>query len=211
MVRLSTIYTKTGDDGSTGLGDGSRVNKTDPRVEAYGTVDEANAAIGVCVIHAELRSAPAPSHAPDPTAHAIAMLLKSIQNDLFDVGADLCCPIAKDEVPGSRLRITEAQTKRLEYEIDLYNDRLRPLDSFVLPGGSSLAAHLHVARTVTRRAERCTVALLNDQWELTSAEAVRYLNRLSDLLFVLSRVANANGAEDVKWVPGAHRASNHST
>lgn len=202
MVRLSKIYTKTGDDGTTGLGDGSRVAKTDPRVEAYGTVDEANAAIGVCVVEAErvgMQDAGG-AHAP-----GIAKLLKGIQNDLFDVGADLCCPIDGEEKPGSRLRVTAAQTARLERAIDEHNERLKPLDSFILPGGTALSAALHVARTVVRRAERCTVALLATEKKRTNPETVLYLNRLSDLLFVLGRVANDDGRKDVKWVPGSGR------
>ena len=199
MVRLSKIYTKTGDDGSTGLGDGTRVPKTDLRVEAYGTVDEANAALGPCVIAAL-------AHA-GPHAQAIASVLTGVQNDLFDVGADLCCPVTPDEAPGSRLRVTPAQTLRLEHAIDEHNERLKPLDSFVLPGGTPLSAALHVARTVVRRAERRTVELLSLHPETTSPETVRYLNRLSDLLFVLGRVANDDGAGDVKWIPGANRAN----
>ncbi len=193
MVKLNRIYTKTGDDGTTGLGDGRRVLKTDQRVAAYGTVDEANASLGVAVVHvgdAKLKD-----------------LLKRIQNDLFDVGADLCCPIGADEVPGKRLRVVEAQTVRLERAIDEQNALLKPLDSFILPGGSVLAAALHVARTVTRRAERETVALMMAEPGETNVQTVHYLNRLSDLLFVLARVANQNGAADVKWVPGGGRAN----
>lgn len=197
MVRLSTIYTKTGDDGTTGLGNGVRTSKSDPRVEAYGSVDEANAAVGMCVIEARRDAGP---HSP-----ALADLLCSIQNDLFDVGADLCCPIGKDEAPGSRLRITAAQVERLERAIDHHNARLKPLDSFVLPGGTPLAAALHLARTISRRAERCTVLLMTPGTAETSIETVRYLNRLSDLLFVLARVANDDGRGDVKWIPGASR------
>ena len=197
MVRLSQIYTKTGDDGTTGLGDGSRVNKYDVRVEAYGTVDEANACIGVCVIEAE--------RAGGETGAKIANLLRGVQNDLFDVGADLCCPVEAGEVEGGRLRVTSAQTLRIEKAIDEYNARLAALNSFVLPGGTALAASLHVARTVTRRAERRIVELCARHVESTNGETVRYVNRLSDLLFVLSRVANGDGAKDVKWVPGAQR------
>jgi cob(I)alamin adenosyltransferase len=197
MVKLNRIYTKTGDDGTTGLGDGSRVPKTNPRVEAYGTVDEANALIGVAV----LQAGPMPVHAK------IGELLRSVQHDLFDVGADLCVPIRPDEAASKapRLRVTPEQTARLERAIDEYNARLKPLTSFVLPGGSALAAALHVARTGVRRAERCTVALFTAEPAATSEEAVRYLNRLSDLLFVLARVANEDGAADVLWVPGANR------
>ena len=134
---------------------------------------------------------------------AIADLLRSVQNDLFDVGADLCCPIQKTEHPGGRLRVTDPQTLRLERAIDEHNARLKPLTSFILPGGSALAASLHAARTVVRRAERCVVALSTREGPLVNPETVRYLNRLSDLLFVLGRVANRDGAEDVLWVPGA--------
>ncbi len=200
MVRLTKIYTRTGDDGTTGLGDGSRVPKADPRVEAYGTVDEANAAIGLCVVEAERSPQVA-------QAGEIAALLRVIQNDLFDVGADLCCPIGPEEKPGERLRVLPAQTQRLERTIDRFNDRLKPLDSFVLPGGCPLSAALHLARTISRRAERMTVVLAVQTGEsATNSETVRYLNRLSDLLFVLSRVANDDGEKDVKWVPGASRA-----
>lgn len=199
MVRLSRIYTKTGDDGTTGLGDGSRVLKTSLRVEAYGTVDEANAAIGVAVLQAGAGA----------THRQIADLLRSIQHDMFDVGADLCTPITPDEKAGGggagRLRVTPGQTARLERAIDEFNARLKPLNSFVLPGGTPLAAALHVARTVARRAERCTVALQRAEGAGTNDEAVKYLNRLSDLLFVLARVANDDGAADVLWVPGANR------
>ncbi len=205
MVRLTKIYTKTGDDGTTGLGDGTRVGKADTRVEAYGTVDEANAAIGLCVVESE--------RSPQVTqAGEIAAILRSIQNDLFDVGADLCCPIGAGGAADKRLRVVATQTSRLEATIDRFNARLRPLDSFVLPGGSPLAAALHMARTVCRRAERLTVLLVNAEGSTepaagaTNPETVRYLNRLSDLLFVLSRVANDDGARDVKWVPGASRA-----
>ena len=203
MVKLTKIYTRTGDDGSTGLGDGERVPKTDIRVEAYGTVDEANAAVGLAIVQAEASVA---SNGPAASRHGeIGRLLKSIQHDLFDVGADLCCPVPADEKPGARLRITAAQTKRLEDAIDTHNDRLRPLNSFILPGGTPLSAALHLARTITRRAERATVALLAHRGETTNPETVKYLNRLSDLLFVLCRVANDDGAQDVLWVPGANR------
>ncbi|WP_193334441.1 cob(I)yrinic acid a,c-diamide adenosyltransferase [Devosia beringensis] len=191
MVKLNRIYTKTGDDGSTGLVRGPRRPKYDLRVEAYGTVDEANAAIGMARLH----SAAQPK---------IDNLLSRIQNDLFDVGSDLATPgtDAPDaEYPS--LRVRPIQTEALEKQIDQYNEALEPLSSFVLPGGSPLAAALHVARTVTRRAERITVELAAHEPD-TSPEAIRYLNRLSDLLFVLSRVANGNGSKDVLWVPGNH-------
>jgi cob(I)alamin adenosyltransferase len=198
MVKLNRIYTKTGDAGTTGLGDGKRVAKDDPRVEAYGSVDEANAAVGVVVTIA--------AQAQPGTATArVADLLRRIQHDLFDVGADLCVPIEKGEKPGDKLRITAEQTKHLEDAIDCYNHELKPLNSFVLPGGSPLAAAMHVARTVCRRAERCVVTLHAAQPERTNAESIKYLNRLSDLLFVLARVANDNGAGDVLWVPGQNR------
>lgn len=203
MVKLNRIYTRTGDDGTTGLGDGTRVAKVDVRVTAYGTVDEANAAIGQAVVAADAacRSEPAPRH-----AGSVAALLRSIQHDLFDVGADLCLPRGEREEEGARLRVSAAQTARLERAIDEHNERLAPLTSFVLPGGSPLAASLHVARTVVRRAERDVVALAAAQPGQTSPECVRYLNRLSDLLFVLARVANEDGARDVLWVPGANRS-----
>ena len=193
MVKLTKIYTKTGDRGETGLGSGARVAKTAPRVEAYGEVDEANAALGVAV--AVARRDP-----PDPE---LADLLETVQQDLFDVGADLCVPVEAGEE--GRLRVTSGQTARLEEAIDRHNAALGPLESFVLPGGSDLAAALHVARTVVRRAERRTVALMAAEPDATAPEPLRYLNRLSDLLFVLARVANDHGRGDVLWKPGANR------
>ncbi len=192
MVKLTKIYTRSGDDGSTGLGDGSRVSKASPRVEAYGTVDEANAAIGLAVV------------ACNASRAEIAAELRRIQNDLFDVGADLCTPVKKDE---KRLRVVGAQTDWLEARIDAWNGRLAPLTSFVLPGGSPGAAALHLARTIVRRAERLAVELLAAEPDATSAESIKYLNRLSDYLFVVSRVANDDGAGDVLWVPGASRGT----
>lgn len=189
MVKLNRIYTRTGDDGTTGLVRGPRRAKYDLRVEAYGTVDEANASIGVARIHTG-------------SMPKIDMLLGRIQNDLFDVGSDLATPGADEaDAPYPSLRIRPVQTLFLEKQIDHYNADLEPLKSFVLPAGTPLAAALHVARTVTRRAERITVELADAEPD-TSPEAVRYLNRLSDLLFVLARVANNNGAKDVLWVPG---------
>lgn len=191
MVKLNRIYTKTGDDGTTGLVRGPRRPKYDLRVEAYGTVDEANAVIGV----ARLNTGSMPK---------IDMMLGRIQNDLFDVGSDLATPGADDpaaEHPS--LRVRPVQTDYLEKQIDHFNGELTPLTSFVLPGGTMLSASLHVARTVTRRAERITVELAAVEPD-TNPEAIRYLNRLSDLLFVLARVANANGSRDVLWVPGNH-------
>lgn len=193
MVKLTKIYTRSGDDGRTMLGSGSRVPKTDPRVEAYGTVDEANAALGAAVLACE------------PGLPAIAALLREIQHDLFDVGADLCTPVVPGEAPDARLRVQADQTARLEELIDEHNAPLGPLTSFVLPGGSAPACALHVARTVCRRAERLVAGLLAAEPETTNAEALRYLNRLSDLLFVLARVANDGGRSDVLWQPGKSR------
>lgn len=191
MVKLTKIYTRTGDGGETGLGDGSRVAKTDPRVEAYGTVDEANAVIGVAVVACG-----------DETMRRLLVL---VQNDLFDVGADLCTPVKPGEHVGDALRVTGSQTERLEAEIDRVNAGLGTLTSFVLPGGTELAAHLHVARTVVRRAERRVIEFAESAEGAAAAEPIRYLNRLSDLLFVLARAAN--GGDDVLWVPGGSRDS----
>ncbi|MCW5720896.1 MAG: cob(I)yrinic acid a,c-diamide adenosyltransferase [Devosia sp.] len=189
MVKINKIYTRTGDDGTTGLVRGPRRAKHDLRIEAYGTVEEANAFIG----QARLSSAAMPK---------IDRVLSRIQNDLFDVGSDLATPGVDDpnaEYPSLRARAV--QTAWLEKQIDHFNAELSPLTSFILPGGTALSAALHMARTVTRRAERVVSALADIEPE-TNAEALRYLNRLSDLLFVLGRVANGNGAEDVLWVPG---------
>jgi cob(I)alamin adenosyltransferase len=186
MVYLSRIYTKTGDQGETSLGDGSRVPKNHPRVAAYGSVDELNAVFGLLL-------------AAEPAA-AEADLLRSIQNDLFDVGADLCRPQPAEELPQQRLRVQPEQSERLECAIDRLNAGLSPLSSFVLPGGRPAAAWCHLARTVCRRAERDVVALA--QVETINPQVVIYLNRLSDLLFVLARVYNHNGQDDVLWVPG---------
>jgi cob(I)alamin adenosyltransferase len=187
MVRLTRIYTRGGDKGETSLGDGTRVAKHSLRVEAFGTVDEANAAIGLARLHLD----------GDEDA-----MLARIQNDLFDLGADLCTPEDGRRAAGA-LRILAAQVARLEAEIDRMNAALKPLDSFILPGGTPAAAHLHQARTVTRRAERLVCALAAG--EPVNAEAVKYLNRLSDHLFVLGRRVNDNGAKDVLWQPGATR------
>jgi cob(I)alamin adenosyltransferase len=191
MVRLTRIYTRGGDKGDTSLGDGSRVPKQALRVEAYGTVDEANAAIGLARLHLVSGS--------DTEADA---MLARIQNDLFDLGADLCAPEDGRRAAGA-LRIVAAQVERLEHEIDAMNKDLRALDSFVLPGGTPAAANLHLARTVTRRAERLVCALAAE--EPVNPEAIKYLNRLSDHLFVMSRRLNGNGAGDVLWRPGATR------
>ncbi|MFG2036633.1 cob(I)yrinic acid a,c-diamide adenosyltransferase [Dactylosporangium sp. NPDC048998] len=185
-IHLTRIYTKTGDTGTTGLGDFSRVSKTDPRIVAYADVDEANAALGVALAMGALDE-------------RIAAVLLAVQNDLFDVGADLCNPIAENP-PHPPLRVTPEQVERLERWCDEFNESLPKLDSFILPGGTSGAALLHVARTVTRRAERSAWALWEVDAERTNEVALQYLNRLSDLLFILCRAANPGG--DVKWVPG---------
>jgi cob(I)alamin adenosyltransferase len=191
MIKLNRIYTRTGDTGTTSLVRGPRRPKYDLRVEAYGTVDEANASIGAARIHTG-------------SMPKIDMLLGRIQNDLFDVGSDLATPgLDEPDAQFPTLRVRPVQTEFLEKQIDHYNADLAPLTSFVLPAGTPLAAALHVARTVTRRAERITVELAAAEAD-TSPEAVRYLNRLSDLLFVLARVANNNGARDVLWIPGNH-------
>jgi cob(I)alamin adenosyltransferase len=187
MVQLTKIYTRGGDKGQTSLGDGTRVPKQSLRVEAYGTVDEANATLGLARLH---------------TSGDEDAMLGRIQNELFDLGADLCTPEDGRRAAGA-LRIVPAQVKRLETEIDRMNAELRPLTSFILPGGSAAAAHLHLARTVTRRAERLVSALAAE--EKINPEALKYLNRLSDHLFVLGRRLNGNGAADVLWQPGATR------
>lgn len=186
MVYLSRIYTKTGDQGETGLGDGSRVPKDHLRVAAYGSVDELNAVLGLLV-------------AQEPGGPETD-LLRSIQNDLFDVGADLCLPQGPDEPPGRHLRVRPEQAARLEKEIDRLNEALAPLTTFVLPGGRPAAAWCHLARTVCRRAERDVVSL--SRAEAINPQVIIYLNRLSDLLFVLARACNRNGRDDVLWVPG---------
>jgi len=190
MVVLNRIYTRTGDAGDTALGNGARVAKHSMRVTAYGTVDEANSTLGLARLHAE---------------GELDRLLALIQNDLFDLGADLCRPeMERDaEAPYPVLRMVEAQVDRLEREIDVMNARLQPLRSFILPGGSPLAAHLHLCRTITRRAERCVVELAT--MESVNDSAVKYLNRLSDWFFIAARIANDEGRADVLWVPGANR------
>ncbi len=186
MVKLNKIYTRTGDDGTSGLVDGSRRPKNDTRFEAIGDVDETNSTIGIARLHA---------------SGAIDECLKRIQHDLFDLGADLATPYGQGEDKG--LRITAKQVLRLENEIDSFNEAIPPLNSFVLPGGSALAAQLHLARTICRRAERMTFALAAQ--EKVNIEALHYINRLSDLLFVLARAANNNGASDVLWELGVNR------
>ena len=190
MVKLDKIYTRAGDKGTTRLSTGQKVEKWHPRVVAYGSVDETNAALGLAALHAK---------------GEIAAAIARIQNDLFDLGADLATPDTGKDLGWEPLRVTENQVKRLEAEIDAMNADIPPLDSFVLPGGTALAAHLHLARTISRRAERQVAELAAAEGEIVSAEALAYANRLSDWLFVASRAANGNGAGDVKWVPGAGR------
>ena len=192
MVVLNKIYTKTGDDGTTGLGSGERRKKYDLRVAAYGTVDEANACIGLARLHLS------------DNGDLDAALMR-IQNDLFDLGADLATPETGEKPEYEPLRITEGQVAAVEKEIDRFNKKLQPLRSFVLPGGSAASAHLHLARTVARRAERMIVELSEQPDEKVSGEAIRYMNRLSDFLFVAARVMNEGGKSDVLWVPGANR------
>jgi len=188
-IHLTKIYTKTGDDGTTALGDMSRVRKTDARLAAFADVDEANSTIGVALALGGL----------DDDIRAV---LGQVQNDLFDVGADLCTPVVSNP-EWAPLRVTDAYVDRLEQACDTFNARLAPLDSFILPGGSAGAALLHVARTVVRRAERLTWALVEAEPERTNRMPATYLNRLSDLLFILGRVANDDGRADVLWKPGA--------
>jgi cob(I)alamin adenosyltransferase len=193
MVKLNKIYTRTGDDGTTGLGSGARRLKSDLRVDAYGTVDEANACIGMARIHT------------GQTHPAIDAMLGRIQNDLFDLGADLAVPDEGKPMKYEPLRITAAQVERLEKDIDLINKDLQPLRSFVLNGGSPAAAALHLARTVARRGERLIVALAQNPAEHVNREGIKYINRVSDLLFVAARAVNDNGNADVLWVPGENR------
>lgn len=190
MVRLTRIYTRTGDDGTTGLADGSRRPKDDLRLECYGTIDELNSVMGSCVVHAR--------RAGDARGDELAALLEGLQHDLFDLGADLATPGT-----GEGLRITPAQVTAVETHIDRHNAQLRPLDSFVLPGGTELACSLHLARTICRRAERVVVELARH--EELNASVLPFINRLSDLLFVVSRVANDGGTGDVLWIPGRNR------
>jgi cob(I)alamin adenosyltransferase len=193
VVKLNKIYTRTGDDGTTGLGTGERRLKSDLRVDAYGTVDEANACIGMARIHTAA------------THRAIDAMLSRIQNDLFDLGADLAVPDDGKPLGYEPLRIAAVQTDRVERDIDLLNKDLQPLKSFVLNGGTPAAAALHLARTVARRAERVMVALAQDPDEHVNREAIRYINRVSDFLFVAARAVNDSGNADVLWVPGKNR------
>ena len=190
MVRLDKIYTRTGDKGQTSLSTGEMVAKWHPRVAAYGTVDELNAALGVAALEAD---------------GEMLSRLRRIQNDLFDLGADLATPDRGRVLEWTPLRIIAVQVTRLEEEIDAMNETIAPLDSFILPGGSRLAAQLHVARTLCRRAERAMTELASMENEPVNPEALAFINRLSDWLFVAGRAANNDGADDVKWVPGANR------
>ena len=196
MVKLNKIYTRTGDDGSTGLADGSRVLKHSLRPQAYGTVDELNASLGLVFLCLDNKK-------DENVFNDIKVLIRGIQNDLFDLGADLSTPISKAKQSYKQLRITENQIKKIEEKIDEYNDELKPLNSFILPGGSEAASLIHLSRTIARRAER-DVSLLSSEEEINKNSLV-YLNRLSDLLFVLSRVLNENGLNDVLWVPGLNQ------
>jgi cob(I)alamin adenosyltransferase len=193
VVKLNKIYTRTGDDGTTGLGTGERRLKSDLRVDAYGTVDEANACIGIARVH---------TVASHP---AIDAMLSRIQNDLFDLGADLAVPDDGKPLGYEPLRIVATQTDRVEKDIDLLNKDLQPLKSFVLNGGTPAAAALHLARTVARRAERLMVALAQDPGEHVNRDGLKYINRVSDFLFVAARAVNDNGNADVLWVPGKNR------
>jgi cob(I)alamin adenosyltransferase len=192
MVVLNKIYTRTGDDGTTALGTGERRKKYDLRVAAYGTLDEANAAIGIARLHTGDDA-------------ALDAALARVQNDLFDAGADLTMPGKGRGPGGARLTVTDAQVAWLESEIDRLNAELAPLKSFVLPGGSAAAAYLHLARTVCRRGERLIAELRDKPDESVGDEVLKYVNRLSDFLFVASRYANGKGARDVLWVPGRNR------
>ncbi len=192
MVVLNKIYTRTGDAGTTALGTGDRVTKHNIRVETYGTVDEVNSVLGLARLHVQQE--------PD-----IDAMLGRIQNDLFDLGADLCFPETKEPLDYEPLRITGTQVDRLEADIDRLNAEIAPLNSFILPGGTALAAHLHLARTVSRRAERLCVALAEAETGKVSEAVLKYLNRLSDFLFVAARWCNDKGKADVLWTPGANR------
>lgn len=192
MVVLNKIYTKSGDAGTTALGSGERRYKFDLRIESYGTVDEANSAVGV-----------ARTHCRD---EALDQMLSSLQNDFFDLGADLATPDTGEDLGYEPLRIVDAQVERIERDIDTLNARLSPLRSFVLPAGSPLSAHLHLARTIARRAERLMVELSQREGETVSTAALRYINRVSDFLFVAARIANDDGRADMLWVPGKNRS-----
>jgi len=192
MVKLNKIYTKTGDDGTTGLGNGERRKKHDLRVDAYGTVDEANACVGMARLHT-------------PGSSELDAVLARIQNDFFDLGADLATPDTGKKLKYEPLRVSDQQVARVETEIDMLNARQEPLASFVLPGGSPASAALHLARTVARRAERLMVELADLPGEKVNPAGLHYINRVSDLLFVAARCANDNGKSDVLWIPGENR------
>ncbi len=198
MVRLNAIYTRTGDKGASGLGDGSRRPKTDARFAAMGDVDETNSAVGLARVITRASGA--------PTLALIDETLARIQNDLFDLGADLCLPKPADEAPGAALRIAASQVLALEADIDALNARLEPLRSFVLPGGTAASAALHQARAVCRRAERSVVALAAIEGEEVGEAVLAFINRLSDYLFVAARAANDFGKDDVLWIPGASQS-----
>jgi cob(I)alamin adenosyltransferase len=198
MVKLNVIYTRTGDKGETGLGDGSRRSKNDARVAAMGDIDETNCAVGLALI--------AVRNASDAADLAIEPVLTRVQNDLFDLGADLCLPRQPDEKTGAVLRLAPSQVQAIERAIDALNERLHPLRSFVLPGGSAAAAALHQARAICRRAERVIVALAAIEGEDVGEAALAYVNRLSDYLFVAARAANDFGRSDILWKPGANQS-----
>ena len=199
MVRLNVIYTGTGDSGHTGLGDGSRRSKSDARIAAIGDVDEANCAVGLARFETH--------NTTDKALAAIELVLARIQNDLFDLGADLCLPKATEEAPGAALRVVKSQVEALEHAIDALNAKLGPLRSFVLPGGTRASAFLHQARAICRRAERSIVTLASIEGEEVGEVALAYINRLSDYLFVAARAANHFGETDVLWEPGAYQAA----
>ncbi len=194
MVILNKIYTRTGDEGFTALGTGERVKKHSLRISSYGTIDEVNSCIGLVRLHTQ-----------DSSAEIIDQMLAQVQNDLFDLGADLCAPDNGEKLEYTPLRITDAQVVRLENEIDQLNGELSPLRSFVLPGGSAASASLHLARTIARRAERLIVELGDIDDEPVGAPVIKYINRLSDFLFVASRYLNNKGKSDVLWVPGQNQ------
>lgn len=208
MVTLNKIYTKTGDKGTTALGSGARVDKNDARICAYGTVDETNSALGLAYQYLR-QDAENGSDSPKDLYAQLAEMVLDIQNDLFDLGADLCVPEQadddQDKDAAPRLRISAGQVERLEKNIDQLNADLEPLRSFILPGGSLAGAALHMARTISRRAERDMITLVQKEGEYVSADALRYINRLSDFLFVASRSANDQGKRDVLWQPGKNQ------
>ena len=196
MVVLNKIYTRTGDDGTTALGTGYRISKCNLRITTFGTVDEANAAIGLAITQLDLNI---DDHCD------IRDRLKRIQNDLFDLGADLCVPEGDSKPDYTPLRVTSSQVERLEHKIDTLNKHLKPLRSFILPGGCPAAASLHIARTITRRAERAMVELADQNGEIVNKDALHYINRLSDFLFIAGRYVNNRGKDDILWTPGMNQ------